>query len=404
MIDETVLLLTFSSEDPFKQVPRARRFLTGIGFNVAPTGQFDRYYKEPLEKVFSRVVTYEYTRRILKVGLRRANLEVIELVRNVRPKYVMWLSSFYDILPSTFDAIRREGATVVGWFFDDEVGFDTYSKTLVGHIDYFVTNDRDAVAKYRRLDAAAFFSLPCAGERVDGPPGGEPKSHEVVFVGRRQPSRDPYFEEWRRKGLSVETFGPGWPSGPISYDRMLEIFRRSKINLNISVAYSPRTGQVRQLKARPFEVCLAGGFLLTDDAPGLSDYFEVGREVALYSDDADLVEKCRYYLANDAEREAIALRGWEKAGGAYSSSKIIGGIFEAIEEDGRSGHRRAASPTDSPDYKRGVSACLFLWAAIFLVAGRPRLCIDALSLWLSKYPRSTATFLGSFVARALARR
>jgi spore maturation protein CgeB len=395
MIDEAVLLLTFSSDDPLRRVPRVRSFLTRIGFNVAPTGQFDKYYEEPLEKIFSRVVTYEYTKRILEVGLTGANREVVGIVKTVRPKYVFWLSSFYDILPWTLDAIRREGAIVVGWFFDDEMAFDNYSKTLIGHIDYFVTNDREAVRKYRELDARALFALPCVGERVERPPEPQ-KSHGVVFVGRRQPSRDSHFEAWKKTGLTIETFGPGWESGPISRERMLEIFRTSKINLNISIAYSPRTGQVRQLKARPFEVCLAGGFLLTDDAPGLSEYFEVGREIVRYSSEADMVEKCRYYLANDAEREAIALRGWERANAEYTSSEVIGEIAESIEAD-QTDPRPLPPPTESADYKRGVSACLLLWAAIFIVAGRPRLCLDALSL-CSRYPGSTARFLVSFLA------
>src|SRR5271154_4498281 len=145
MIRETVLLLTFPSEDPFAKSPNVRKFLGAVGFNVAPTGQFDRYYRDPLEKIFSRVVTYEYTRRIFEMGVTRANQEVVALVRNLRPKYVMWLSSFYELLPSTFDAIRGEGAIVVGWFFDDETGFETYSRDWISHLDYFVTNDKEAV-------------------------------------------------------------------------------------------------------------------------------------------------------------------------------------------------------------------------------------------------------------------
>jgi spore maturation protein CgeB len=399
MIQETVLLLTFPSEDPFAKSPGVRKLLSAVGFNVAPTGQFDRYYRDPLEKVFSRVVTYEYTRRIFEIGITRANQEVVALVRNIRPKYVMWLSSFYELTPSTFDAIRSAGAIVVGWFFDDEIGFDTYSKEWIAHLDYFVTNDKEAVRKYHDQGATAFFSLPCVGEGSEDLPAPNTKSHEVVFVGRRQPGRDALLERWRKLGLRLETFGPGWVSGPVSYERMLELFRTTKVNLNVSVAYSPRLGAVRQLKARPFEVCLAGGFLLTDDAPGLSDRFKVGEEIACYSGDADLIEKSAYYLSHEDEREAIARRGWQKARRAYSSSRIIGEIFESIQDATATTALVRPAPRKSGQYKKGISTCMLLWAAIFFVAGRPSLCADALGKWVVNHPLHALKVLPSFLGR-----
>jgi len=400
MIRETVLLLTFPSEDPFAKSPNVRKFLGAVGFNVAPTGQFDRYYRDPLEKIFSRVVTYEYTRRIFEMGVTRANQEVVALVRNLRPKYVMWLSSFYELLPSTFDAIRGEGAIVVGWFFDDETGFETYSRDWISHLDYFVTNDKEAVGKYRVLGATAFFSLPCVGEGSEDLPRPNAKTHDVVFVGRRQPGRDAYFERWKRLGMVLEIFGPGWGSGPLTYESMLELFRTTKVNLNLSVAYSPRLGVVRQLKARPFEVCLAGGFLLTDDAPGLSDHFKVGEEIACYSNDADLIEKSAYYLSHEDQREAIARRGWQKAKSAYSSSRIIGEIFQSIQDaPAPSTPVRPAPGNKSGEYKKGISTCMLLWAAIFFVAGRPSLCADALGKWMVNHPLQALKVLPSFLGR-----
>jgi spore maturation protein CgeB len=400
MIHETVLLLTFPSEDPFAKSPKVRKFLGAVGFNVAPTGQFDRYYRDPLEKIFSRVITYEYTRRIFEIGLTRANQEVVALVRNLHPKYVVWLSSFYELLPSTFDAIRSEGTIVVGWFFDDEIGFETYSRDWISHLDYFVTNDKEAVAKYRALGAAAFYSLPCVGEGKEDLPAPNTKTHDVVFVGRRQPGRDAIFERWEKLGLVLETFGPGWGSGPLTYDGMLELFRTTKVNLNVSVAYSPRLGVVRQLKARPFEVCLAGGFLLTDDAPGLSDCFRVGEEIACYSGDADLIEKSAYYLSHEDEREGIARRGWQKARSAYSSSSIIGEIFGFIQDASATAASARPGLAESGEYKKGISACMLLWAAIFLVAGRPSLCVDALGKWVVNHPLHALKIVPSLLGRA----
>ena len=113
--------------------------------------------------------------------------------------------------------------------------------------------------------------------------------------------------------------------GTVSYDReMPELFRTSKINLNITLR-SIRHG----IPLRALDIMGAGGFLLSDYQPGLADEFENGREMVLFESREDLLEKTAYYLEHDTERREIALRGWKKIQRDYSYEVQLRKMFAA---------------------------------------------------------------------------
>lgn len=83
---------------------------------------------------------------------------------------------------------------------------------------------------------------------------------------------------------------------------MAEIYGRSKIVFNVSV-----NGDVNM---RVFEAWAAGALLVTDRIDnGFDEIFRDGVNCVCYSSPDEAVEKLDYYLAHDAEREAIAAEG-----------------------------------------------------------------------------------------------
>ncbi|MDO5403080.1 MAG: DUF3880 domain-containing protein [Eubacteriales bacterium] len=91
------------------------------------------------------------------------------------------------------------------------------------------------------------------------------------------------------------------------YSQMPEVFRKSKINLNISLSII-KTG----IPLRVLDVLGSGGFLITNYKPEIAEYFEDGIDLVIYEDMKDLVIKVKYYLSHEEERKAIARNGYEK--------------------------------------------------------------------------------------------
>ena len=109
---------------------------------------------------------------------------------------------------------------------------------------------------------------------------------------------------------------------------MPKVFRYSKINLNFTIP-NIKSG----LPLRIFDVLGAGGFLLTNYQAELPDYFEIGKDLACFESEAELVEKCSYYLTHEEERQQIAKNGYEKVKNCCSYRKRLKFMLEKIGEE-----------------------------------------------------------------------
>lgn len=267
-MNETILLLT-----PFEDCSK-NRLSKYVGQYLVVTTRFDLYFYEPLQKIFSKVIVYDYMKRIAEVGVKVVNQEIIALVKREHPKYALWISAYYEFQEATFDRIRKEGTRLIGWFSDDEARFDNYSKWWIPYLDYCVTNYIGAVPKYRELGACVIQAY-YTGIPIDRDWSNVKEDYDVSFVGRRYLDREQYMNKIRSRNIPVHVFGRDWEGSKyISHEEMINIFVTSKINLNFSTL-----GDQQQIKARMFEACLAGGFLLTEYVPGIESYFETDKEI-----------------------------------------------------------------------------------------------------------------------------
>ena len=136
MINETLLLLSTTTTVENYSEHVLSKYKYDYLLVVIP---YDLYFYKPLQKIFSKVILYDCLKRMTEIGLTALNKEIIDLVRKEHPKYVLWISGGYNVQESTFDTIRKEGSIVVGWFMDDELRFDDYSKWWIPYLDYCAT-------------------------------------------------------------------------------------------------------------------------------------------------------------------------------------------------------------------------------------------------------------------------
>lgn len=327
IIDKSIILLThyYSKEDVH------HRLLKHIIKNYCSYYPWDLYLYEPLKRVFPKVIVYDYMRRRADIGIQAMNEELIALVRKEHPGYVLWPSFYDDIRPSTLDIIRKEGTIVTGWFWDDEWRYDFYSKYWAPFLDYCITNAEEAVPRYRKLGSRVIQTVPNTGIAINPNWAKLEEKYPVSFVGTKAVAdRKRYLGSIEKSNIDIHVFGQG-SGGSISFEDMLEIFRTSKINLNFSKggAYWP----VRQIKGRMFQVCMAGGFLLTEYAPGTEDYFKIGREIVCFECAEEMIDKVRYYLDHEEERRTIARAGWKRASREYTSYHMVANVYRQIETD-----------------------------------------------------------------------
>ena len=153
---------------------------------------------------------------------------------------------------------------------------------------------------------------------VDSP---RPFDHEVVLVGGHNARRAELVS--RLLDLPLEIYGKWGKQARFDAalrarikargvwgEALLAVYNRSKIVLNITNWDPARHVALNQ---RVYDVPATGAFLLTDYSPELEEHYRIGDELVCYRSVDELKDKARYYLAHEAERAAIARRGYERA-------------------------------------------------------------------------------------------
>lgn len=82
------------------------------------------------------------------------------------------------------------------------------------------------------------------------------------------------------------------------------IFHESTINLNIT-SKPIRSG----IPLRIWDILSCGGFLITNYQTEIPEYFTPGEDIEVYESDADLLDKCAYYLDHPNRAKEIAENG-----------------------------------------------------------------------------------------------
>lgn len=278
---------------------------------------------------------------------------VIKFVDDVRPDIVFFILMKDEFSFETFDYLKNK-YTTLNWFCDDQWRFENFTKYYAPHFTYSVTTDKFALSKYRKIGYKNAILSQWASfgysENIDFEIEAIKYRYDVSFVGGVSGYRKWLINRLNRRGVKVECFGAGWKNGRVSYEEMAEIFKTSKINLNISnsASYDVRyifssvrsiyefvrsKKRIEQIKARNFEIPAFGGFQLTNYAPSLEDYFEIGSEVAVYTSIEDLVLQINYYLDNEEERREIMINGYKRAINEGTYLNRLKDIFGKIEVD-----------------------------------------------------------------------
>lgn len=221
------------------------------------------------------------------------------------------------------ETIRRIGALgirTVNFAFDDPrlfwgpriAGIWTGTGSIARFFDLNVTVARpEDVAKYERIGARAIF-LPPAGDPASfADPSDQPRERtRLTFIGQRYGKRTEYVAAIRKEGLPIETFGVGWPEGPVSPDQKNTLYAESLVTLGFGFLGQ---GTRVSMKGRDFEVPMTGACYVTTWEPTLAQLFVPDSEMVFYRTAGELVEKLRYLLANPDVARRIGNAGRKKA-------------------------------------------------------------------------------------------
>ena len=262
--------------------------------------------------------------------------------------------------------VRARVAPVVNFFCNNVHQFHLV-RPLASAFSLSLVPEHEALTAYAAAGAVTLY-WPMAANPDVYRPRDVAARYDATFAGQRYGDRTTLMLALREAGVDAHAFGQGWESGralaagaaeargalaaaaklardalrgnapwraladrrawgrlrgrhaaalhgPVTDAEYVALFSESKVSLGFLVlGDTHRTARpLRQVRLREFEAPMAGAFYLTGWLPELESLYEVGREIETYRSPAELVDKCRWYLAHDDARERVRLAGRARA-------------------------------------------------------------------------------------------
>ena len=302
-----------------------------------------------------------------EIGREEMNRRLWEIARAEKPDLLFCFLYREEIDREVMRRITQETDTVtLNWFADDHWRFDNFSRLWAPCFKWVVTTANSALPKYAAIGYKNVIKSQWACNHYSYRKLNLPYQYDVTFVGKTYGIRRQVIFTLKEAGINVQTWGEGWENGRAQQEEMIRIVNQSQINLNLANTskrvwglekpiriiekrseslgrrmrravgwfYDPRLDsepdEHSQIKARNFEVPGCGGFLLTDMADNLAEYYDIGHEIVCFDNLRDLIDKIRYYLSHPGERVGIAESGFQRTLRDHTYEKRFREIFSKI--------------------------------------------------------------------------
>lgn len=299
--------------------------------------------------------------------LTEALLEQVRAAHAYQP-INLFFSYFYDacIFPEAVDEIREMGIKTVNWYCNGSYQLSLVSE-ISPHYDWCLVPEKFRLQDYVRLGANPIYCQEAANPNIYKP-YNLPKEFDVTFVGQKYGDRPQYIRALLDSDIDAYAWGQGWNEiplplphwrrlartvkhillgikssaevplshcgNPLTDAEYIQMYSRSKISLGFTtVADLPKSGEqpIKQVRLRDFEAPMSGAFYMVEYFEELTEFFEPDKEVVYFHNSDELIDKARYYLAHDNEREQIRLAGMQRARSEHSWHQRFQAAFQQMD-------------------------------------------------------------------------
>jgi len=257
-------------------------------------------------------------------------------------------------------------------------------------MDLVIINSPFALAKLKQMDINAMLYFGWFNTALLKKYENMSKNTDVSFVGliTGRSKRLDYINYLEKSGINVKYYGYGSPNGIISAAEKIRIHNSSKINLNFSdVAEQTRLTrnhkicrQLKGIKGNNFEIAICGGFVLSEYAFGIKNFFEIGKEMAVFTTKEELLEKIKYYLVHEEERENIAKSGYERAIRDYDVKLAVPKLLSTIDELRKKKSYKSSEIYLDDEFIRNHTTYRILWIIQFAKARKWKFAYEELKI------------------------
>ena len=224
------------------------------------------------------------------------------------------------------EKISDAGIKTANYIMDDPLGI--YGNTKLENIeeyDRFFVFDPFYVRKIRETGYKNAHYIPCATntELYKEQIKQEKRQfqQDFSFIGTYHKNREDVLVNLKAEDMKI--WGYGWERSEILNEKVQKetlngtknlehtkkicrIFNETNVNMNVHFTHSRESVNIRT-----FDIPATKSFMLTDYYKEIPNLFRKN-EIATYKDKEELIEKSKYYLENEEERNRISNLGYKR--------------------------------------------------------------------------------------------
>ncbi len=317
-------------------------------------------------------------------------LETFKLENEKKP-FVLFFSYFIDsdIETSCIDEIKKHGLPTANFSCNNIHQFYLTEK-IAPYFDYNLHSEKHAVEKFKAIGANPVWFQMAANPKYYKPLDIE-RTIDVSFIGGAYAKRPYYVFNLLENGIDVHAYGPGWLKTerlanlrrikrelvrsrevirsifafspqiraeissrianmdfkdnllakyvrnfhfPITDDEMIRKYNESKISLGFLEVYDNHDHSqriVQHLHLREFEAPMCGALYFTNYSDELAEHYVPDKEVIIYRNEHELLDKVNFYLGHPQEAEKVRQAGYKRALECHTYQKRYKDLFKEID-------------------------------------------------------------------------
>jgi hypothetical protein len=214
----------------------------------------------------------------------------------------------------------KQDIPVIQWDCDSSWRFNNWIFPRRDRVSHFITTHSATIPWYEKNGLKVIKSQWAGSPLYIPEKGWSDSKYDCTFVGQKHGQmpngkflRSEIIDVMMASGIKLDLFGnywdgyKNWHGYQTDFNEVISIFQTSKICLNLSNPW--HHGTMPQIKGRHFEIPQAGSFQICTPADDLESYFKPDSEIVIVDSLDDLIEKTKYYLEHDTERELIRAGG-----------------------------------------------------------------------------------------------
>lgn len=298
-----------------------------------------KYLKElgvNVERFTAQAIFYDYyfsgnvLRKILfKLGLspiiKKINIQFRNVVSEFNPE-IIWVFKGMEITPESLKWAKQKGIKLVNYNPDNPFIFtgkgsgNANITNSIGIYDFHFTYNLEIQKQLQEQYLAKTGFLPFAFDVSDELYKTCFEEKEVVkacFLGNPDKQRAAFVEELAAKGILIDVFGNDWDKfvthknitahKPVYSTEQWKTLRKYRVQINVMRIHNEDSHNMRT-----FEVAGIGGIQVAPNTKEHNIFFEDGKEIFLYKNVVECVEKINYLLTLNTD-EANKLRHFSRA-------------------------------------------------------------------------------------------